>query len=170
VRSRNNVIASARAFSVLTHSDREHHGRPLVTHLDEVAVLVREFGELYQLVAYLHHILDETEVPLMKIVEDFGSVAADCVELFVTQPQRNPKEQRRLAYAELAKILPDGERAPALVVKAADRLANVQDAYIKEAKGRLRKYRKDHHDFVAAVYRPGLANEVWRELNELVAW
>jgi (p)ppGpp synthase/HD superfamily hydrolase len=164
------VITSAREFAAEKHGERQHAGRPLMTHLDEVAVLVREHGELHQVIAYLHHLLCDTEVTGKQIEEEFGSLAASCVGLLSGKPHDDPKEQRRLTYAELAKVGAADEMAAALVVKVADRLANVQDSFLKEEKGKIRKYRRDHRDFSAAVFRPGIADELWRELNELLAW
>jgi (p)ppGpp synthase/HD superfamily hydrolase len=164
------VISDARDYAVAAHGSQENAGEPLLAHLDEVAVLVRAYGDLHQTVAYLHHILEDTERPLLEIRNQFGLEVADCVALLAGPPHRDPVERRRLMYAGLAGISPEDPEAVALIVKVADRLANVQDCFIKEDRGRMRKYRRDHRDFRAAVYRPGLAVPLWDELTELIAW
>ena len=55
------VISGARDYAVAAHGSQENEGLPLLAHLDEVAVLVRTYGDLHQTVAYLHHILEDTE-------------------------------------------------------------------------------------------------------------
>jgi (p)ppGpp synthase/HD superfamily hydrolase len=168
--ARKHVISSARDFAAAAHGSQENAGEPLLAHLDEVAVLVRAYGELHQTVAYLHHIIEDSDVPLEEIRQSFGQEVADYVGLLAGPPNPDPVERRRLTYAGLAKISPEDPQAVALIVKVADRLANVQDCFIKEDRGRMRKYRRDHRDFRAAVYRPGLAVPLWDELTELIAW
>ena len=141
-----------------------------MTHLDEVAVLVRSHGDQHQAVAYLHHSLDEARVTVDEIAEEFGPLIADCVVLLFGDSANRPKGHQQVIHDKLAPIPADDPKSIALVVRVADRLAGVQDCYLKEDSGRMRKFRKDHREFRKAVYRPGLAEELWDELTEFVAW
>jgi hypothetical protein len=95
-------------------------------------------------------------------------LVASCVEV-LTDPTTDPKELNRIVYAKLAAVSADDERAVALVVKTADRLIDVQTCYLNEERGQLRKYRRDHREFRTAVFRPGIADDMWRELNDMIA-
>lgn len=140
-----------------------------MNRLDEVAVLVRSHGEQHQAVAYLHHILDDGQVTVDELANVFGPLIADCVVLLFGDSPNRPKGQG-IIYEKLAVIPKDDPKSIVLVVMVADRLAGVQDCYLKEDNGRMRKYRKDHRAFRKAVYRPGLADKLWDELTEFVAW
>ena len=95
---------------------------------------------------------------------------ADCVVLLFGDSAGNPKAHQQLIYDKLSPVAADAPESVALVVKVADRLAGVQDCYLRDDSGRMRKYRKDHRAFRRAVHRPGLADELWEELSQLVAW
>ncbi len=162
------VVTTARDLAVAAHGDQRHGDGPMIDHLDEVAVLVRDFGDTHQTVAYLHHILDDTDVTVARIEEAFGPVVAGCAALLATEPGANAKERTRLSYAKLANVSADDERSVALAIKTADRLLGVQTCYLNEDRGQLRKYRRDHREFRNAVYRPGIADDLWTELADLI--
>ena len=142
----------------------------MMTRLDEVAMLVRSHGDQHQAVAYLQHILDDAQVTVDELANVFGPLIADCVVLLFGDSANRPKGHQSIVYDKLAAIPKDDPKSIVLVVMVADRLAGVQDCYLKEDNGRMRKYRKDHREFRRAVYRPGLADKLWDELTEFVAW
>lgn len=152
------VVTLARDFAVEAHGKQLYRGGPYAEHLDEVAVLVQDYGDVHQSVAYLHHVLDETDADIEAIEDAFGAQIATCVVLLSDDP----------TYGKLGAVDADGDGAPALVVAAADRLVEVQTSFLAEERGQLRKYRRDHRAFRAAVYREGLAEDYWRDLNELI--
>mgnify|MGYP003331794011 CR=1 FL=1 len=65
-----------------------------------------------------------------------------------------------------------GVRAP-LVVKAADRLANVRESVrsslLDPDNKHLPKYRAEHPEFRLSAHRPGLCDEIWAELDKLLS-
>ena len=91
---------------------------------------------------------------------------AACVALLTDQPGANRKERKAAAYAKLAQV--SGPLELALIVKAADRLANVR-ASVKDDNARmLQVYRGEHPTFRQAAYRPGLCDPLWSELDALL--
>ena len=162
------VVSAARDFAARAHGAQLYGGLPFASHLDEVAVAVRELGDVHQTVAYLHHVLEGTTTTLEQVEATFGRLVAGCVGLLTDPAATDRKERSRLAYGKLAPIAADDERAIALVIETADRLVDVQTCYLDEERGQLRKYRRDYREFRAAGFRPGLADELWRELNELI--
>ncbi len=159
------VVSSAREFAMRARGTEQAYAQ----HLDEVAVLVRAYGDDHQVVAYLHHVLEGAHATLGQVEEAFGPSVASCIEVLADDPSASAKERNRLTYAKLARIGAGDERALALVVKVADRLADVRTCYLDGQRGQLRKYRRDHRDFRAAVFRPAIADELWQELNDILA-
>ena len=166
--STQNVVSKARAFAARAHGARQHD--TFLEHLDEVAVMVRQYGETHQAIAYLHHVVDDTDTTLESVASVFGPRIAKCVGLIALEPGDTRKVRTQQTYSKLASIGADDECAAALVVVIADRLAGLQDCCLREDRGQLRKYRQDHRNFRTATFRAGLAEDLWRELTELIAW
>ena len=167
--ARQHIVTSARQLGATAHHEQLRDGRPLLEHLDEVAILVREYGDAHQAVAYLQHVLETSAVAAETLEDQFGSLIARCVVLLTAPPGTEPKLRDRVVYAKLTDIAADDECAVALVVKTAERLADLQTCYLNEDRGKLRKFRRDHREFRAAVFRPGLAEGLWREIADIIA-
>jgi (p)ppGpp synthase/HD superfamily hydrolase len=58
----------------------------------------------------------------------------------------------------------------ALLVKAADRLANMQSCITDNKERLLAIYRKEHLFFQKAAFRPGLCDELWDQLDGLMRY
>jgi|10_taG_2_1085330.scaffolds.fasta_scaffold82062_5 (p)ppGpp synthase/HD superfamily hydrolase len=52
---------------------------PYVIHLDHVAEIVTPFGYKCVIIAYLHDIIEDTDITHANIVDMFGEYIADCV-------------------------------------------------------------------------------------------
>ena len=156
----------ARAFAVAAHGEQMYGEHPYVHHLDAVALIAEPFGEAAVVAAYLHDTVEDTSVTLTDVADRFGPHIAACVALLTDQPGANRKERKAAAYAKLAQV--SGPLELALIVKAADRLANVR-ASVKDANARmLQVYRGEHPTFRQAAYRPGLCDPLWSELDALL--
>lgn len=165
----------SREFAVWAHAGQKYGEEPYVAHLDEVAATVAQYmpdgdDDDFQDAAYLHDVVEDTPVTRSFVEEMFGVTVATAVE-FLTDPEApNRKERKRKLHDRLSRL--DANRRPyrlALAVKAADRLSNVKRC-VEEDNGRLlQMYAKEHPDFRAAVHRDGLCDNLWKELDELVA-
>jgi (p)ppGpp synthase/HD superfamily hydrolase len=157
----------ARSFAIKAHGDQKYGDRPYSYHLDQVAAIVQPFGEEAVAIAYLHDTAEDTEVSIAEIEQQFGKKIASCVALLTDEPGANRKEKKAKTYAKLAVV--DGPNEVALLVKAADRLANVR-ACVKDNKLSLWEvYRSEHQTFRRAAYRAGLCDPLWSELEVLLA-
>jgi len=159
--------ARARQFAVLRHGAQLYSGVPYVEHLDEVARLVDPFGQEAQTIAYLHDILEDTETTADELSREFGQYVADCVALLSDDKDASRLERKRQAHARLADAPSHLELA--LVVKAADRLANLRSSAREGRESLLKMYCGEQADFRAAAYRPGLCDDIWAEMEEIVA-
>ena len=78
------------------------------------------------------------------------------------------REAKKLrANAKLSKV--EGKAQLALVVKAADRLANLRMCARAGGEAKLEKYRREHPAFRAAAYRAGLCEELWMEIDRIIS-
>lgn len=159
--------AEARAFAVAAHGAQLYGTRPYSVHLDAVAELAAPYGERAQVVAYLHDVVEDTSVSLDVILEKFGAHTAECVALLTDEPGPDRKARKAKTYAKLAEV--SGPAELALVVKAADRLANVRACVADGKRSLWETYRDEHSVFRPSAYRAGLCDSLWEQLDALLA-
>lgn len=153
----------ARRFAIGAHGGQTYGDRPYAFHLDAVAEIASAYGDEATVVAYLHDTVEDTSVTLDEIARRFGSTVAACVALLTDQPGATRKERKAKTYAKLAAVT--GSSRLALVVKAADRLANVRACIADGKRDLLDVYRGEHDAFRRAAFRPGLCDALWAELD-----
>lgn len=161
------LLETARSFALAAHGDQMYGRRPYVYHLDAVVRLLLPYGTEAQVIGYLHDVVEDTEVGEDAVRARFGDRVADCVSLLTDAPGSTRAERKAMTYARLALV--SGTTELALVVKAADRLANVR-ACSADGEHRLRLvYQTEHPSFRRAAYRRGLCEPLWEELDALLA-
>lgn len=138
------MVESARAYALRAHGDQGYGPMPWAWHFDHVAELASRHGERAQVLAYLHDVLEDTSVTFDDLVEEFGRVVAEEVEM-LSDPSGTRKERHAGMCARM-------RTAPAHVVtvKACDRLVNVRASY-EFAPDLLSMYRKERETFRAAT-------------------
>lgn len=159
-------VARARAFAIAAHGEQRYGDQPYSVHLDAVAAILTPFGEEAQVVGYLHDVVEDTVVSPNQLRAEFGERVARLVSLVTDEPGVNRRERKARSDAKLAAV--SGEDSLALVVKAADRLANLRASAVGGADSKLGMYRREHPDFRRAAYRPGLCDDLWREIDAIV--
>lgn len=157
----------AREFAVIAH-DGQTYGpeEPYTVHLDDVAALVGD-DDTKKTIAYLHDVVEDTPVPLAVVKEAFGPFVAECVSILTDAPGKNRKDRKAASHAKLAKV--ELSHYAALVVKVADRTANVEACVRKGNDGLLQMYRREQEAFRAAAYRPGLCDNLWTRIDAAFA-
>ncbi|HSC79311.1 MAG TPA: HD domain-containing protein [Chitinolyticbacter sp.] len=156
----------ARAFALHAHGDQKYGDRPYSFHLDMVAGNLAPYGEQAQVVGYLHDVVEDTSVTKEKIEDEFGSLVAECVGLLTDEPGANRKERKAKTYEKLSRV--SGPAELALIVKVADRLANVKACVADGKRSQWEVYLSEQPTFKAAAYREGLCDPLWAELEELL--
>lgn len=137
-------IERAREFAITMLGDQTY-----ARHLDAVANIVHRYGSFAMVLAYLHSV--NVKRDLLK--EHFGDVVCLNVEMLKDEPT---------AYQTHIKLSKAGTGYnTALVVKAADRLSHITTCDEEQ----LKIYKQEHSGFTVAVYRPGVAEEIWEQLN-----
>ncbi|HQC79556.1 MAG TPA: HD domain-containing protein [Accumulibacter sp.] len=160
------MLDKVRAFAVLAHGNQRYGDWPYAFHLDAVAELLKPYGQDAQAIGYLHDVVEDTMITVEDIRQRFGPLVADCVAVLTDAPGANRAERKAGTYARMANVA--GPTELALLVKVADRLANVRTC-VADGKSRLWEvYRKEQPTFKKAAYRPGLCDHLWEELEVLL--
>lgn len=157
----------ARSFAIAAHGDQRYGDKPYAFHLDAVAALAEPYGDDAVAIAYLHDTVEDTETTLAEVEQRFGPLIAACVGLLTDEPGANRKERKARTYAKLAQVRGPSELA--LIVKAADRLANVRACVADRKTSLWELYRSEYAVFKPAAFRPGLCDRLWEELERLLA-
>lgn len=159
-------VQQAREFALEYHADQLYGDAPYAVHLDAVAELVAPYGEDALVVAYLHDVLEDTEAERDDLDAEFGAFIAQCVSVLTDEPGDTRQLRKRLTWRKMSKV--SGKLELALLVKAADRLANVRACVADANQTLLKRYREEHPNLKAAAYRPGLCDPLWEELDRLL--
>ena len=163
---------SAQEFAVRAHGDQRYGERPYRVHLAAVAEIVEDLrgagDPVLSAVAWLHDVLEDTPVEADELRSRFGEVVTVAVDLVSDPPGANRRTRKAALHSRLAAVdaeEPSGRAA--LIVKAADRLANAR-ACVANSPRKLKLYTKEHSEFRAAVFREGLCDRVWAELDGIL--
>jgi len=57
----------AKDYAIAAHKDQLYDGKPYSFHLDSVAIKVKSFGEQFQIVAYLHDVIEDTSLTYVRL-------------------------------------------------------------------------------------------------------
>lgn len=160
----NPAVKKARDFALEAHRDQKYGEHPYVYHLDAVAEILAPFGDAAQIVAYLHDTVEDTETSIDDITEQFGAEVAGCIVLLTDEAGADRSERKVKTNAKLAAT----SNSLALTVKTADRLANIRESAHNPSSGKLDIFRQEHESFKAAAYRPGICDELWAAIDDII--
>lgn len=171
----------AREFAKRAHATQLYDGQPYMVHVDAVAEIVTAspvaatddpvdaaFARARRtMIAYLHDVIEDTPVDEQSVEAIFGKRIANCLRVITDPPERPRRERKAIVNGWLSQIAVDSPIADALLVKAADRLANVRHCCVRRHESLLSMYKQEHAAFRVAVYRKGQCDHIWRELDAL---
>lgn len=163
------MLDKAKQLAVTAHGDKMYGQEPYSSHLDAVVELLEPYGDVAKAIGYLHDVVEDTDVDIRAIENGFGELVANCVSLLTDEPGKNRRERKETMYARLKQV--EGKEELALVVAAADRLANVQACIAhknKENKKLLKMYRAERDAFRDAVYRQDLCEDLWSRIETAI--
>jgi guanosine-3',5'-bis(diphosphate) 3'-pyrophosphohydrolase len=153
--------AAALTWGHALHARQRYGHLPYAVHLGAVADVLRQFGygdaPVLMSAAYLHDAIEDQGVTREQIAERFGERVADIVDAVSDPPGANRGARKAKAYPRIREL------DDAVIVKLADRIANVQ------AGGPLREmYRCEQAAFRENVRTPGVADDMWAYLDALL--
>lgn len=158
-------MCKAREFAIRAHGEQKYGDHQYVYHLDKVAKLVAPFGQEAVTLAYLHDVVEDTDIDLLDIANIFGEQQAMLVGLVTDEPGTNRKERKRKTNQKLARVDENSPFATALIVKVGDRLANVRESFKTGNKSKQLMYATEHVEFRKATYRQNLCESLWEQLG-----
>ena len=162
------MMEKARKFAIERHGVQKYGDYPYSFHLDAVANIASEYGDEAITIAYLHDVVEDTQTTIDEIETEFGRLISQCVHVLTDEPGADRKERKAKTYAKMSKV--SGELELALIVKAADRLANFRSCVAQNNIERLKTYIKEQQAFREAAYRPNLCDPLWKEIEALAAF
>ncbi|AWF79477.1 hypothetical protein BTJ40_00770 [Microbulbifer sp. A4B17] len=155
----------ARSFAIQAHGDQRYGSFPYSVHLDEVAKIASEYGEEAEVIAYLHDVIEDTDVRAEEIEASFGEFVSRCVSILSDEPGETRKIRKSATYQKMSRV--SGSEELALLVKAADRLANMRACLRSGDEEFLNMYRAEHEVFRKSAYRPNLCESIWSEIEAI---
>jgi len=119
------TVSDAREFAIKAHGNQLYGNKPYVYHLDAVVKILEPYGETAQIIGYLHDVVEDTGVSLQEIEDEFDLFISICVYV-LTDPlgHRTRKEKKKYVCYKLSIVV--DKYSVSLIVKAADRLANLE--------------------------------------------
>lgn len=166
----NPLTALAKEFGIKTHGLQTYGGFPYSKHLNDVSEVLGRFGytedtptgALLQPCSWLHDIKEDCGVTEETLTAMFGKEIADIVECVTDEPGENRKIRKASTYPKTA------SKPLAIILKLADRIANVENSLHVSKKSLLDMYKKEHPSFKQSLYTPHLAESMWHHLDELL--
>ncbi len=166
-------LTFAKSYATLHHVIRKgqlYGVVPYTHHLAAVESVLREFGvtnEDILVAAWLHDIVEDTDVKVRDVEENFGPEVAKLVAAVTSEDGPNRKTRNALTYPKIRETGPD-----AICLKLADRIANVRNGGSSVV-----MYAKEHKDFRHALHSPDpnlsrlerqTNDKMWAELEALL--
>jgi (p)ppGpp synthase/HD superfamily hydrolase len=166
------AAAFARAAHQAVGQKRKYSGAPYWTHLTAVAAMVRQVDgatEDMVIAAYLHDVLEDTQVAMIDISMLFGADVLDLVHALTDQfsaPHYGNRAYRKsLEAARLATVSPDAQ-----TIKYADLIDNTSSIVAFDP-GFAQVYLPEAKHLLSVMHRgdPGLRNRALRVVEEAEA-
>jgi (p)ppGpp synthase/HD superfamily hydrolase len=162
----NLTVTDAREFALKAHGDQKYGEHPYIFHLDAVVNILDRYAPDVRIIGYLHDVLEDTKKTEDDIKKEFGEFIAKCV-YFVTDESGHNRQIRKIKTYKKLKFIP-AEYEKALIVKAADRLTNIESCIIEGRISLLKMYMKESYAFKDAVYRKGLCDDIWQSIEFII--
>lgn len=162
-------IESAKEFAAKAHGNQLYGDKPYLYHLEKVASHLQGYGEEAQIIAYLHDVVEDTDVTVEQVKAKFGERVAACVSLLTDESGANRKERKAKTYKKMKAVAASSIESLGLVVKVADRLANFEECVLTANEEMMTVYLQELPHFRDAVYREGLCDDLWLKIDAIVS-
>ena len=164
------AVEKAKLFALKAHGDQKYGESPYEKHLQDVADVIAEYIDIGDpslavllIGAWLHDVIEDTDVTFQQVFEEFGRHVARIVLACTDEPGKNRRERHERTYP---KLMAAGREA--IAVKLADRIANVKHS-LAHNHGMLQMYQKEYPAFKQALRLPGELKGMWAELDVLMS-
>jgi len=162
------TLEKVQTFAENAHKDQKYGNYPYLKHLQDVYDVLISFkiidnDLLYA--AWLHDILEDTNIKYEDLAKTFTTEIADLVYAVSNEKGENRKERFIKTYPKIKKNL------KATILKLADRIANVKESKLNNP-DLLKMYKKEFTSFKEEIYNPlfndHILTKMWQELEQLL--
>ena len=158
-------VRKAEAFAILHHGDQKYGTRPYLYHLQRVVEVLGRFSveEVCLLQSgFLHDVIEDTPTSREDVERMFGEDVADIVDrVSYVQDYSDHKDKLRKTYARIR------EREESVVLKVADRIANIEQN-LREGGKIWNRYQKEYPEFRDTLRIRGWGEDLWDHLDDLM--
>jgi (p)ppGpp synthase/HD superfamily hydrolase len=130
------ILGESMLFALERHKDQMYGRKPYHVHLLDVVNVLRRFVDWDDLdqdfvdAAWLHDVVEDTGTPLEEVRKRFGERVADIVYAVTNAEGANRKERAAATYPKIRAT------SNALVIKLADRIANLEQCVSHDRLGK----------------------------------
>lgn len=157
-------VTKAKAFAIRYHKGQKYGEAPYTYHLDMVCKTLQKYKVTDQdmlAAAWLHDVVEDTEVTIDMVRAEFGDRVADLVWAVTNEAGVNRAARHVRTYQKLK------EMQEAVTLKLADRIANVTHSVETKNDGKMKMYAKEWTGFFETLYTPGVNEKMWTDLHDL---
>ena len=143
------MTAKAIKFAEEKHAGQFYGTEPYIVHCNAVAAVLIRFGltgETLLSAAILHDVIEDTQTNYNDIEAAFNKEVAEIVYCVTDELGRNREERKEKTYPKIR------NNHNAILVKLADRIANVENAIASSNTVKLDLYKKEINRFMHALY------------------
>jgi len=157
----------AKRFAGVMHFRQAYGTHPYTYHLQQVEMITNRFGFndiKLQICAWLHDIIEDTDISYYQLENDFGKEIADIVYAVTNEMGRNRRERYAKTYPKIR------ANKNALIIKLADRIANIEFSKGSNTSF-VEMYKKEWNDFHGALFdmdeTDSRIKKMWQYLESL---
>ena len=162
------IVEKAKEFALRFHGDQNHGSLKIADHLAAVTEKLKltlnqigedKFADAIVAAGWLHDTVEDTSVDFDQLQEVFGPFIANIVRAVTDSDGKNRLERHIKTYWRTR------ENGHAIIVKMCDRWHNHKRS-IERNERFVKMYSDEYLYFKFALYRPGVADALWNELDE----
>lgn len=161
------MLLKAKEFAAKKHSQQKYGEHPYTYHLSQVVMTlekyVKDASDTLLASGWLHDVLEDTDATHYELGINFNEEVASIVHAVTDAPGKNRRERHLNTFPKIQK------NNLALLVKLADRVANVNNCLETNNKGLFKMYKKEYKIFREALmndFEP--AQPFWAHLDNLL--
>ena len=153
-------------YAAKKHSSQMYGDVPYLVHLMHVSQILISYSYTdytTQVAAILHDVLEDTDATRAELEKIFDWEIATRVWACSDEEGRNRKERKAKVYEKLASY------PNAIVIKLADRIANVESCILNKNERLYRMYKKEYPEFKEKLQSHSRShNDLWNYLDYLM--
>lgn len=159
------LLDDALEFAGQAHKEQKYGQEPYRTHLEQVISVLRDYDvqdEEILAAGALHDVVEDTDVQISEIEGKFGGRVARLVWAVTSEGGKNRRERNSQIYAKVR------SEKGAVLLKLADRIANLRNACRRQEKKYLLMYKKEQKVFRERLENKGATEEkMWAEIDSI---